>query len=139
MCVNRYPCWKKLFDENTKSNMGNRLCRSTPPTNEIEFKHVDDELTPEEEAINVIVERYIHNEKINNRFIPDVVERRIYRNTLKLIIGIMKDTVENASVDVLGHRVTFTMTPLHAQQQENDEKVVNEPIESNENAHFRYQ
>lgn len=117
--------------------MGNRLCRSTPPADENDFKHVEDELTPEEEAVNVIVERYIHNEKINNRFIPDVVERRIYRNTLKLIIGIMKDTVENASIDVLGHKITFTMTPI--QSEHNDENI-NEHIERNEDSnHVRNQ
>lgn len=107
--------------------MGNRLCRGTPPANETDLPHIEDELTPEEEAVNAIVERYIRNEKINNRFIPDAVERRIYRNTLKLIIGIMKDTVENASIDVLGHKVTFTMTPL-----QNHQEDVNEHVESKE-------
>lgn len=72
----------------------------------------------EEKAINEIVERYLKNEHVNSTFIPDFIEKRLYRNMLKLVTGILKDTIKNTNVEVLGHKITLSMTPIENSKDE---------------------
>lgn len=101
-----------IFSSNIYTcTMGNKF--SLKRRNEVapELSPKPTPLTEEEQAINVVVQRYLQNELINNPFIPDVIERRIYVNVMKLIIGVLKDTVEHANIDILGHRIHFSMSP----------------------------
>jgi len=63
------------------------------------------------DVIENIVDRFLHSEFTNNPLIPDFIERRLYRNVVKLIIVILKETLETANVDVLGHRIIFSLEP----------------------------
>ena len=62
-------------------------------------------------AISILVDRYISNEMVNNPFVPDFIERRIYKNIIKLVVGIMTETLDSSNIVVLGHRVTFNIVP----------------------------
>ena len=63
-------------------------------------------------VIDEIVDRYLADELVNNPRIPDFIEKRLYRNMVKIIIGIIKDTSENANVEVLGRKITSSMEPI---------------------------
>jgi hypothetical protein len=65
----------------------------------------------ETDAINALVDQFLADELINNRFIPDAVERRLYCNVVKMIIGILKVSIDNASLEAFGHRFVVNMTP----------------------------
>lgn len=67
---------------------------------------------PTHDIIDQIVDRYIRDELINQRYIPDGLEKRIYKASLRLVFGVVKDTLENSHVEVLGHRIGFTITPI---------------------------
>ena len=64
--------------------------------------------------INAIVDKFLQNKLINNRYIPDFIEHRIYTNVIKLIIGLLKETAETSSLNVLGHTVSFKIEPMSA-------------------------
>lgn len=66
----------------------------------------------QERAINAIVNRIMANDNINQRYIPDAVERRMYRNVVKVVIGMAQELTENSSIQVLGHRLSFTLVPI---------------------------
>ena len=68
-------------------------------------------------VIDEIVDRYLADELVNNPRIPDFIEKRLYRNMVKIIIGIIKDTSEHANVEVLGHKITFSMEPIVSRQE----------------------
>ena len=79
---------------------------------ELYKNHHEEHLTDEEKAINEIVERYLNNHLVNCKFIPDFIERKMYRNVLKMIMGILEDTIEKTEIHVLGHKINFTITPI---------------------------
>jgi hypothetical protein len=66
----------------------------------------------ETDAINALVDQFLADELINNRFIPDAVERRMYCNVIKMIIGILKVSIDHASLEAFGHRFVMNMTPI---------------------------
>ncbi len=75
-------------------------------------EHKQEELSPEDIVIENLVKRYLQDEHINSKLIPDFIEKKLYRNVLKIITGILKDTVENAEVTVLDHRIKFIIEPI---------------------------
>lgn len=66
----------------------------------------------ENDAVNAIVEKFLKNDLVNNPYIPDFIERRLYANVVKLVLGMLKETVEASNVDILGHRISFTFSPI---------------------------
>lgn len=63
-------------------------------------------------AIERLVDEIMKNRSINLSMVPDIIERRIYRRLLILIVGHIKEALSDVSVDVLNHRITLTITPL---------------------------
>ena len=72
----------------------------------------DERDTTTNDVIDAMVERFLCNDRINNPLIPDFIERTIYRNVYRLLIGLIQENLESSSVLLLGHRVTLTMTPV---------------------------
>lgn len=66
----------------------------------------------ETDAINRLVDQFLANELVNNKFIPDAVERKMYCNVVRMIVGLLKVSVDHASLEVLGHRFVISMTPV---------------------------
>ena len=64
----------------------------------------------QERAINDIVDRYMKS-SLNSPLLPDAVERALYKNMLRMTIGILSDTMNTSSVDILGHKLTLKMVP----------------------------
>ena len=48
----------------------------------------------------------------NTVFIPDFLERRIYANVLKLVIGVVEETIHSTHLDLLGHKLSFKFEPI---------------------------
>lgn len=92
--------------------MGNRIFKlfSTRKPRE----EPDGPLDHQDRVLDNIVIRFLENENINNRYIPDAIERRMYRNVLKLVIGHLSEVVEGTRFDVLGHRISLSITPIPA-------------------------
>jgi hypothetical protein len=67
--------------------------------------------TAESVAIDTIVQKYLSNEMINSPFIPDFIERRIYANIVKLVVGAIKETVESSNINVMGYNLSFNLKP----------------------------
>jgi len=98
--------------------MGNLLCRDNKNNKKIIIKEETNkiELSDEEKVIDEIVERYL--ERCNLPLIPDFVEKKIYKNILKIIISVIEDTLEKTEIQVLGHKIKFTIEPIKEQDQQ---------------------
>lgn len=102
--------------------------------NEELFKnHHEEHLTDEEKAINDIVERYLNNHLVNCKFIPDFIERKMYRNVLKMIMGILEDTIEKTEIRVLGHKINFTITPIVENEKVKEKEKENNQVLNTKN------
>ena len=62
-------------------------------------------------AVDEIVDDFMSDSAINNPLIPDFVERSIYRNVLKLLLGVVGRTLDTAELSFLGHNITMKLTP----------------------------
>jgi hypothetical protein len=90
-----------------------RKCVGLGPKKDAVVVVVEDERdTTTNDVIDALVERFLCNDRINNPLIPDFIERTIYRNVYRLLIGLIQENLESSSVLLLGHRVTLTMSPV---------------------------
>ena len=58
-----------------------------------------------QEGINQIVENYLQDENINCGYIPDYIEKKIYKNILNMVVGIISETLENSRLQFLGQDI----------------------------------
>jgi len=85
---------------------------------EYEFKDVS------KDRINAFVETLLQNKDINIKYLPDAVERQIYRNVFSILLGLMDNLFESTSVKFIGHKLTFSLQPMSDQEiiENNQEK-----------------
>lgn len=63
-------------------------------------------------AIKHFVDSLIEDEDINIPYVPDCIERRIYRNVLKLVLGTADRVLQSTFIELLGHRIRFDLEPV---------------------------
>ena len=71
---------------------------------------IDDD--PESHIVRELVERYLKDEHLNSKYIPDFIEKKMYSNMLRVSVGLLRDTLEHTKLEVLGHRITINMVPI---------------------------
>jgi len=62
--------------------------------------------------IETLVNKLLADEAINIKYFPDWVERQLYINIINLIIHLLEQFLSGASVNMMGHSIGFTLTPL---------------------------
>lgn len=62
--------------------------------------------------IEEMVDNMLANENINIKYLPDFVEKAIYKNVLNLTINLMESMLKNANITFMGHQVTFELKPI---------------------------
>jgi hypothetical protein len=80
------------------------------------------------ERINEMVERLIANKNINIPGFPDYIERHIYRNVFQILINLLDELLQTASVEFMGHQITMNLTPVAPVAPE----TINNPPETKE-------
>lgn len=68
-------------------------------------------------AVDEIVDDFMSDSAINNPLMPDFIERSIYRNVLKLMLGILGRMLDTTELSFLGHNITMKLTPEQQQPQ----------------------
>lgn len=64
-----------------------------------------------EKKIEEFVQNILDNPDTNISWLPDVVERRLYKNISTIIINLLESTIENSDITFLGHTIRFVMDP----------------------------
>ena len=64
----------------------------------------------------VIVENndLLEDPEINIAYLPDWVEKQIYRNIFSMMLSLLAHTLTTSHLEFLGHRVTFDVIPAPA-------------------------
>jgi len=55
------------------------------------------------------IEELLQNPEININYFPDGLERQLYRNVFRVLLGALDKVVENTSLNVLGHTIKLEM------------------------------
>lgn len=63
-----------------------------------------------DEHIRLIVNRIIESEA-NVSYLPDIVERQLYFNMMKVVLQVVNDLVDTSSINLMGHKVTLDIHP----------------------------
>jgi chromosome segregation ATPase len=63
------------------------------------------------EQINIYVEEMLANEETNIKYLPDVVERQIYRNMFKLTLKMLNKIMNSVSFEMVNHKMSINMIP----------------------------
>ncbi len=94
---------KKLLEkiEKNKNNNAERLKKKL--TNESKNKI--------NESISKMVTNILNNEEMNNIYIPDFIERKLYENILKILVSVLTEVLENTNIKILNQNITFNITP----------------------------
>jgi len=66
----------------------------------------------ENEAINRLVNKYLKDALLDIPFIPKCIEKHLYTSVIDILIGVIKETLENAEIIVLEHKIKFQVTPI---------------------------
>lgn len=64
-----------------------------------------------EKKIEEFVQNILDNPDTNISWLPDVVERRLYKNIATIIINLLESTIENSDITFLGHKIRFVIDP----------------------------
>jgi hypothetical protein len=62
--------------------------------------------------ISKFVDELLDNKEVNMSYLPDGVEKQVYKNLLVYGLNIMKEVISTSKVQVVGHEITFTIKPL---------------------------
>ena len=74
--------------------------------------HSDDNVVQLSKArINQWIEEMLANKGTNIKYLPDFVERMIYRNVLNMGINLMDRAVDSVHFQFLGHQLVFDIEP----------------------------
>ena len=60
-------------------------------------------------TLDEIIDKLISNKDVNMTYIPDAVERQIYRNLLIYFFGILKEVIRSSKIEFFNHEITFTI------------------------------
>jgi len=64
-----------------------------------------------EEQIEKFVMNLLNNKEINIGYLPDFVEKQIYKNVFNLLINILENLMETTTVNFMGHQIMFSLVP----------------------------
>lgn len=79
--------------------------------------------------VDEFVEKLLEDDSVNISYLPDWVERKIYKNVLNLILGLLDNTFNTTSIKLLGHLLTFNIMPDQTQNERSLELNVQEEQE----------
>jgi hypothetical protein len=68
-------------------------------------------LSPQEKAIEAFVEAQIQNADINITCIPDGIEKEIYINLIKILLGNLHQITQSVRIEILNHVITLHIEP----------------------------
>lgn len=65
-----------------------------------------------ETKIEEFIESVLKNENINIDYLPDVVEKQIYKNVLLLLFNLIDKSVDKLSIQFIGHEIKLVIQPI---------------------------
>lgn len=70
------------------------------------------EISKEDQVIINFVNTLLNNANINNKCIPDKVEKQLYFNLLKILIGNLTELSKTFRIEFLNHRITINFEAI---------------------------
>lgn len=68
--------------------------------------------TRQAEAIRKLVNDMLKDKNINNTLIPDIIEEKIYKSIITVVMSQIKLTLESTKIEFMNHEIHFTVKPI---------------------------
>lgn len=62
-------------------------------------------------AVDDFVDELLKDPNINIYLLPDSIERKVYSNTLKIILSTLQKMFNNTNLDIIGHQLKLSLQP----------------------------
>jgi predicted RNase H-like nuclease (RuvC/YqgF family) len=95
--------------KNICTNLETKLSKGTQHEQIEQKVHLQ---TLSRERVDEFVEKLLEDESVNMSYLPDFIERQMYKNVLNLVIGLLNNTLNTATLNVIGHQLSFAIKPL---------------------------
>ena len=70
------------------------------------------------ERVDAFVEELLNDENVNIKYLPDFVERQLYRNIFSLLINVIENMLDTMNIQFMGHTITFDLKPQNTDDHE---------------------
>lgn len=67
------------------------------------------------DAVDALVNDFMKDNKINNPMIPDFIEKQIYTNCIKLVLGVLDQSLKTVNIEFLGHKLTLKLSSAQSE------------------------
>lgn len=74
-----------------------------------------------QEHLEQVIETILQDADVNIKYLPDAVERHLYRNVFQILIGVLGQIVRESSMEILGHELRFQLAPKQSAEQNAEE------------------
>lgn len=61
--------------------------------------------------IDGFVEKLLSDKNVNVKYLPDFVERQLYRNVFTILLGLVENIVDSTEIHTMGHRIVMHVAP----------------------------
>eukprot|EP00978_Attheya_sp_CCMP212_P007391 scaffold17157_cov53-Attheya_sp.AAC.2 len=96
---------RKQSDENSGNAEADSSNMFTQDSAKIDFKTLD-----------AMANELLENKSINQKWIPDIMERQVYRNCLYLVFVILDRVADSLAFRFCGHQLSFSFEPLTSER-----------------------
>lgn len=102
----------------TLKSMNENLKENVPNINQSDFDFISNDCAKaklkdlSKKRIDSLVNDILKNENINIKYLPDFVEKQIYKNIFTILINLIDKLFDNISINILNHKITFDLSPF---------------------------
>lgn len=97
-------------------------------------KRTAKELQEQRTIVQSYANKFIKNEDVDIPWMPEFAQRKIYANVLELVLGILQDTLHTSAIDLMGHRLTFSLSAAKSRSKPQAPQLSDTPCEDCDHA-----
>lgn len=88
-----------------------KILRSKLSDDKNNDRNITNDRTINTETIENITDRLVNDDICNIKYIPDWVEKMIYKNTMILSMKLLEEILSKGNVTLMGHEITINVNP----------------------------
>lgn len=62
-----------------------------------------------EEVLNFVEEKILANDNINMSYVPDSIEREMYKKTAMVLLSTIEEVLKTSKIEFMGHAITMKL------------------------------
>ncbi|VBB18998.1 hypothetical protein YASMINEVIRUS_1530 [Yasminevirus sp. GU-2018] len=89
----------------------NKLAGKTSQKIDHDSSNLSKRVEISQEKIDSYVESLLSDKNVNIKYLPDFVERQLYRNMINVLMGLVQNMADSTEIKFMGHKFLVNMSP----------------------------